>query len=135
MGTVVEFPATAVSTTEKHWTAQAVDMAREAGFFWGAGRITRNLKPHVERDGWPWVKRVWGAYLRSKQFLHWDLAAAAGTARGEPVADIRYVHPNDFNNTYGFWDQRCTPKHLLPIKKQQHLTGDLSLPPDTPRAA
>lgn len=116
------------------WSSEATDLAREAGFFWTGGRIAGGLAQHVKRDGWDWVKKVWKAYLASRPFLNWDLAAAAGRAQGEPVRDIRFVSPQDFSNNYGFWDLRITPQHLKPIKQQQHLTGDLSTPPERPAA-
>lgn len=115
------------------WTAEAIDMARAAGFYWES-RIAGALAPHVARDGWDWVQRVWRAYLNSRPYLNWDLDAAAGRARGEPVKDIRFVTPTDFANNYGYWDLRVTPQHLKPIKQQQHLTGDLSTPPERPAA-
>ncbi len=112
------------------WSAESIDMARAAGFWWDGGRVSRALSPHVKRDGWPWVKRAWAAYLKSRPFLDWDLRAQGGLAKGEPVRDTRFVSPADFAVQYGLWDLRITPGHLVPIKKQQHLTGDLSAPPE-----
>jgi hypothetical protein len=116
------------------WSKDAVDMAQAAGYWWTGGRIAGALAQHVKRDGWNWVKRVWQAYLNSRPYLQWDLAAASGRPVGEPVADTRFVNPQDCSNNYGFWDLRVTPAHLKPIKQQQHLTGDLSTPPERPAA-
>lgn len=110
-------PDLPVTPPAKPWTARAVDAARVAGYHWPGGRITAALKPHVQRDGEAWVvERVWPAYLRGRPYLDWDLRAEAGTAKGDPVKDVRFVSPQDFGNTYGFWDRRVTPSDLLPWK-------------------
>jgi hypothetical protein len=116
------------------WSQEAVDLAQAAGYYWSGGRIAVALAPHVKRDGWDWVKRVWQAYLSSRPYLDWDIKAAQGKASGEPVKDVRFVNPQDFAQTYGFWDLRVTPSYLKPIKQQQHITGDLSTPPERPAA-
>lgn len=109
----------------KPWTAQAIDRAAAAGFYWPAGRIACALKPHVDRDGWPWVEQVWAAYLRSRQYLDFDRRLEAGRVRSEevPVPDTRFMSPQDFATNYGFWDLRVTPQTDKPLKEKIRAAG------------
>lgn len=111
----------------KSWSALAIEMANAAGYFWPGGRVAAALKPHVERDGWRWVERVWDSYLRNRKFLDYDLRFDAGRVRPgeERVADDRFVSPQDFAKSYGYWDKAVTPNGPLKAQKEDGRTGDL----------
>jgi len=95
-------------TPAKSWSARSIDIAREHGFYWTPGRITRALKDLIDLDGPELVLRAWTAYCRSRPYLAWDMAAEAGRPVPDvAVKDTRFVRPEEFRDNYGFWLQRC----------------------------
>ena len=104
----------ALPSPEKSWTAEAIDIARAAGFFWPGGRVTGALSPLVKEFGWDRVKKAWAGYLKNRPFLEFDLRAEAGRVGKSETAvkDTRFVSPNDFANNFGLWENRAKPISL-----------------------